>query len=156
MSQFVVMESVLVFSCCGKIQVDTDIQCVFYFLPDQRAEKNAVNLFGFLFSKFKGSNIYLVAATLRPETMFGQTNVWIRPDMNYVAHRLASGDIFVCTMRAARNMCYQGFCKVEGKVDKVADLVGQVRNRGSEKVELEWVNKERNSGNKCMDPEWGR
>ena len=53
-------------------------------------------------------------------------------------------------------MCYQGFCKVEGKVDKVADLVGQVRNRGSEKVELEWVNKEKNSGNKCMDPEWGK
>ena len=97
-----------------------------------------------------------MAATLRPETMFGQTNVWIRPDMNYVAHRLASGDIFVCTMRAARNMCYQGFCKVEGKVDKVADLVGQVRNRGSEKVKLEWVNKEKNSGNKCMDPEWGK
>lgn len=97
-----------------------------------------------------------MAATLRPETMFGQTNVWIRPDMNYVAHRLASGDIFVCTMRAARNMCYQGFCKVEGKVDKVADLVGQVRNKGSEKVELEWVNKEKNSGNKCMDPEWGK
>ena len=103
----------------------------------RQCKKNAVHLFGFLFSKFKGSNIYLVAATLRPETMFGQTNVWIRPDMNYVAHRLASGDIFVCTMRAARNMCYQGFCKVEGKVDKVADLVGQVRNRGSKKVELE-------------------
>lgn len=76
-------------------------------------------------SKLKGSNIFLVAATLRPETMFGQTNVWIRPDMKYVAHRLASGEIFVSTMRAARNMCYQGFCKVEGKVDVVADLIGQ-------------------------------
>lgn len=76
-------------------------------------------------SKFKGSNIFLVAATLRPETMFGQTNVWIRPDMKYVAHRLANGEIFVSTMRAARNMCYQGFCKVEGKVDVVADLIGQ-------------------------------
>lgn len=78
------------------------------------------------YSKFKGRNIFLVAATLRPETMFGQTNVWIRPDMKYVAHRLASGEIFVSTMRAARNMCYQGFCKVEGKVDVVADLIGQV------------------------------
>lgn len=82
--------------------------------------------FDLFYSKLKGSNIFLVAATLRPETMFGQTNVWIRPDMKYVAHRLASGEIFVSTMRAARNMCYQGFCKVEGKVDVVADLIGQV------------------------------
>ncbi|XP_062608750.1 leucine--tRNA ligase, cytoplasmic-like [Saccostrea cucullata] len=76
-------------------------------------------------SKLKGSKIYLVAATLRPETMFGQTNVWIRPDMAYIAHRLANGEIFVCTPRAARNMCYQGFTKEEGKVDLVANLVGQ-------------------------------
>jgi len=27
---------------------------------------------------------YLVAATLRPETVFGQTNIWIRPDLEYV------------------------------------------------------------------------
>lgn len=83
-------------------------------------------IFDLFYSKLKGSNIFLVAATLRPETMFGQTNVWIRPDMKYVAHRLASGEIFVSTMRAAKNMCYQGFCKVEGKVDVVADLIGQV------------------------------
>lgn len=83
-------------------------------------------IFVLFYSKLKESNIFLVAATLRPETMFGQTNVWIRPDMKYVAHRLASGEIFVSTMRAARNMCYQGFCKVEGKVDVVADLIGQV------------------------------
>lgn len=83
-------------------------------------------IFDLFYSKLKGSHIFLVAATLRPETMFGQTNVWIRPDMKYVAHRLASGEIFVSTMRAARNMCYQGFCKVEGKVDVVADLMGQV------------------------------
>lgn len=86
------------------------------------------------YSKFKGSNIFLVAATLRPETMFGQTNVWIRPDMKYVAHRLANGEIFVSTMRAARNMCYQGFCKVEGKVDVVADLIGQVSGPIENKV----------------------
>ena len=27
---------------------------------------------------------YLIAATLRPETVFGQTNIWIRPDLEYV------------------------------------------------------------------------
>ena len=78
------------------------------------------------YSSLKGKKIYLVAATLRPETMFGQTNIWVRPDMKYVAHELKNGDIFVCTNRAARNMAYQGFTKNDGKVDVVVDLVGQV------------------------------
>lgn len=73
------------------------------------------------------ATVYLVAATLRPETMFGQTNCWVRPDMKYIAFRTASGEILVSTMRAARNMSYQGFMKEEGKVDIVAELTGQVR-----------------------------
>jgi len=30
-------------------------------------------------AKLAPAKIYLVAATLRPETMFGQTNCWVRP-----------------------------------------------------------------------------
>ena len=70
-------------------------------------------------------NVYLVAATLRPETMYGQTNCWVRPDMKYVAVRLASGEVWVSTLRAARNMAYQGFMKTEGEPDVVMELVGQ-------------------------------
>ncbi|XP_046624335.1 leucine--tRNA ligase, cytoplasmic [Neodiprion virginianus] len=69
--------------------------------------------------------VYLVAATLRPETMYGQTNCWIRPDMRYVAYSLANGDIYISTERAARNLSYQGFTKTEGKIDIVAQLSGQ-------------------------------
>ena len=29
----------------------------------------------------QGKDVYLVAATLRPETMYGQTNCWISPDI---------------------------------------------------------------------------
>ncbi len=32
-------------------------------------------------SELAGNKIDLVAATLRPETMYGQTNCWVRPDM---------------------------------------------------------------------------
>lgn len=73
--------------------------------------------------------MFLVAATLRPETMYGQTNCWVRPDMRYIAFQtsLPGEDIFVCTERAARNMSYQGFTAVEGKIDIVAELNGQVR-----------------------------
>ncbi len=38
----------------------------------------------FTLLKFKFQDKYLVAATLRPETVFGQTNLWVNPDGDYV------------------------------------------------------------------------
>ncbi|XP_075712647.1 leucine--tRNA ligase, cytoplasmic [Rhinoderma darwinii] len=76
-------------------------------------------------SGLKGRNIFLVAATMRPETMFGQTNCWLRPDMPYIAFETANGDVFVCTQRAARNMSYQGFTKDNGVVPVVKELMGE-------------------------------
>lgn len=76
-------------------------------------------------SGLKGKNIFLVAATLRPETMFGQTNCWVRPDMKYIGFETANGDIFICTQRAARNMSYQGFTKHNGVVPVVKELMGE-------------------------------
>ncbi|KAL3880632.1 hypothetical protein ACJMK2_032856 [Sinanodonta woodiana] len=70
-------------------------------------------------------NVFLVAATLRPETMYGQTNCWIHPDMKYVACELTNGEVFVSTRRAARNMSYQGFTKEDGKMNVLMELVGQ-------------------------------
>ena len=74
--------------------------------------------------------ISLVAATLRAETMYGQTNCWVRPDMRYIAFTVNLGsnnekEIFVCTERAARNMSYQGFTEKEGIVDILVELTGQ-------------------------------
>ncbi|XP_033622748.1 leucine--tRNA ligase, cytoplasmic isoform X1 [Fukomys damarensis] len=76
-------------------------------------------------SGLKGKSIFLVAATLRPETMFGQTNCWVRPDMKYIGFETANGDIFICTQRAARNMSYQGFTRVNGVVPVVKELMGE-------------------------------
>ncbi|XP_029439505.1 leucine--tRNA ligase, cytoplasmic isoform X2 [Rhinatrema bivittatum] len=76
-------------------------------------------------SGLKGRNIFLVAATMRPETMFGQTNCWLRPDMLYIAFETANDDIFICTQRAARNMSYQGFTKDNGVVPVVKELMGE-------------------------------
>ncbi|KAJ3589814.1 hypothetical protein NHX12_010655 [Muraenolepis orangiensis] len=73
----------------------------------------------------KGKNIFLVAATLRPETMFGQTNCWVRPDMKYIAFETANGDVFISTARAARNMAYQGFTKDNGVVPVLLEVLGQ-------------------------------
>lgn len=38
----------------------------------------------FTLLKFKYKDKYLVAATLRPETIFGQTNIWINPEVDLV------------------------------------------------------------------------
>lgn len=54
-----------------------------------------------------GSDIFLVAATLRPETMYGQTNCFVLPEGQYGFYKMNGGEVFVCSKRSARNMCYQ-------------------------------------------------
>lgn len=51
--------------------------------------------------------VYLVAATLRPETMYGQTNCFVLPEGEYGFFRTKKGEIFVCSERSALNMYYQ-------------------------------------------------
>ncbi len=77
-------------------------------------------------SLLAGQAVFLVAATLRPETMYGQTNCWLRPDMEYIAFRVTSGEVFISTGRAALNMSYQGFTEEFGKVEPLFALKGQV------------------------------
>lgn len=53
----------------------------------QDADVNPVEILEFTAIKFKlvdEPNTYLVAATLRPETLFGATNLWVHPDADYV------------------------------------------------------------------------
>ena len=50
-----------------------------------------------------------MAATLRPETMYGQTNAWVLPEGKYGDFRGLSGEIYVLTERSARNLSYQVF-----------------------------------------------
>ena len=72
-----------------------------------------------------GKPVFLVAATLRPETMYGQTNCWVRPDMQYVAFETTQGEVFICTRRSSFNMAHQGFTPEFGKVDYLLTLCGQ-------------------------------
>ena len=75
-----------------------------------------------------GATVFLVAATLRPETMYGQTNCFVLPSGDYGAYRMASGDIFIMSEHAARNMAHQAqddMMALWGKTDKVADVPGR-------------------------------
>jgi len=74
----------------------------------------------------KNKPVFLVAATLRPETMYGQTNCWVHPDLEYVAFKLNDESIFVCSERAAKNMSYQGFTAKNGEYEIITKLKGQV------------------------------
>ena len=46
--------------------------------------------------------------------------------MEYIAFRVTTGDVFVCTKRAALNMAFQGFTEEFGKFDPLLTFTGQV------------------------------
>lgn len=58
--------------------------------------------------KLAGRKVYLVAATLRPETMYGQTNCFVGPSITYGVFSANDQEAYLCTRRAARNMAFQG------------------------------------------------
>ena len=43
--------------------------------------------------------VFLMAATLRPETMYGQTNCWALPEGDYGAFQGRSNEIYVMSAR---------------------------------------------------------
>ncbi|KAM3383972.1 hypothetical protein ACQJBY_008559 [Aegilops geniculata] len=72
----------------------------------------------------EGKNVYLAAATLRPETMYGQTNCWVLPDGNYGAFEINETDVFIVTARSALNLAYQHLSRVPEKPACLAELTG--------------------------------
>ncbi|MEM0372638.1 MAG: leucine--tRNA ligase [archaeon] len=56
--------------------------------------------------KFKIGNGFIVAATLRPETVFGQTNLWVDPDEEY-AQISVNGETWVCSKQCASKLANQ-------------------------------------------------
>ncbi|PWN42036.1 leucyl-tRNA synthetase [Ceraceosorus guamensis] len=75
-------------------------------------------------AKLQGKNVYFVAATLRPETMYGQTNCYVGPSINYGLFAINDKDVYLCTERAARNMAFQGVTSERGEVKKLASIAG--------------------------------
>jgi leucyl-tRNA synthetase len=70
-----------------------------------------------LLAPLSGRRVFLAAATLRPETMYGQTNCWIAPEGSYGAYQVnTAGDVLIMTERAARNLAYQFWSPVYGQV----------------------------------------
>eukprot|EP01006_Ploeotia_vitrea_P036177 TRINITY_DN65982_c6_g1_i1.p1 TRINITY_DN65982_c6_g1~~TRINITY_DN65982_c6_g1_i1.p1 ORF type:complete len:1168 (+),score=769.25 TRINITY_DN65982_c6_g1_i1:141-3506(+) len=69
--------------------------------------------------------IFLAAATLRPETMYGQTNCWVLPTGKYGVFQMNDeNELFVCSDRSALNMSYQDLMPTRGKPDKLGSVDG--------------------------------
>ncbi len=83
---------------CGPVAVDpseTDIS------KGGNAEKQEYTLL-----KLKFGTSFLVAATLRPETIYGQTNVWLNPASRYVCVAVDS-ESWIMSYEAAQKLAYQ-------------------------------------------------
>jgi leucyl-tRNA synthetase len=75
--------------------------------------------------QFAGKNVYLVAATLRPETMYGQTNCYILPEGEYGVFAMKNDEYFICSERSARNMAFQEMTKEDHQYPILAKISGQ-------------------------------
>jgi len=72
--------------------------------------------------KFRFGDAYLPTGTLRPETVFGVTNIWVRPDVVYVKADV-DGEIWIVSMECAEKLVL-----LERKVSiigEVKDLIGK-------------------------------
>jgi len=68
---------------------------------------------------FKGNDFDLLAASLRPETLFGVTNIWINPDARYVEMNYENKNIV---------LTYEGYVKFSLQHDNVK-YIRDVENR---------------------------
>lgn len=71
-----------------------------------------------------GANVYFVPATLRPETMYGQTCCFVGPKVEYGIYKFGDNEYYFVSERAARNMAYQGISPTWGDYPCVAKLHG--------------------------------
>ncbi len=104
---------------CGPVAVDpseTDIS------KGGNAEKLEYTLLKF---KIDGmDDVYLMAATLRPETVFGQTNFWVNPEVEYVIAKV-DDEKWIISEQAAMKLRYQGRnLEVLDKI-KGSELIGK-------------------------------
>jgi len=83
---------------CGPVAVDpseTDV-----------SKGGKAEIIEFTIIKFRINNLVIPIATLRPETIFGITNIWINPEETYVGVRI-NNETWIVSETAARKLFYQ-------------------------------------------------
>ncbi|RKP32709.1 leucyl-tRNA synthetase [Metschnikowia bicuspidata] len=70
------------------------------------------------------NKVYLVAATLRPETMYGQTCCFVSPKITYGVFKAAEGVYYITTKRAFKNMSFQKLTPARGDYAFALEISG--------------------------------
>jgi len=71
------------------------------------------------------ATVYFVPATLRPETMYGQTCCFVGKNIVYGVFAVSKNEYFFLSSWAARNMAFQGIFPEWGSYTKLLDLRGE-------------------------------
>ncbi|MHC1585545.1 MAG: leucine--tRNA ligase [Candidatus Syntropharchaeia archaeon] len=66
------------------------------------------NIADFILIKFKKNGLFFPCATLRPETVYGVTNLWMNPDSTYVIADV-NGERWVVSRKAVEKLGYQDY-----------------------------------------------
>ncbi|ODV82218.1 cytosolic leucyl tRNA synthetase [Suhomyces tanzawaensis NRRL Y-17324] len=74
---------------------------------------------------FANKKVYMVAATLRPETMYGQTCCFVSPKIDYGVFEAKNGEYYITTQRAFKNMSYQNLTPKRGYYEPVLEINGK-------------------------------
>lgn len=86
-------------------------------------EGEDVQILEYILIKFileeNGERIYLPAATLRPETVYGVTNMWLNPDATYVKAKV-NDEIWVISREAAYKLSFQ-----DKKIEVLEEFKGE-------------------------------
>lgn len=83
-----------------------------------------------------GRDVFLTAATLRPETMYGQTNCFVLPEGDYGFYQTKGGEVLVSSSRAALNMAYQDLLECEEGPDGQKTPICLLEKSGKDLVGL--------------------
>ena len=81
------------------------------------------------------ANVFFIPATLRPETMYGQTCCFVGPKITYGVFKASEKDFYVLTKRAAWNLAFQGhFFSSENFPRDASELSAVLELSGSDVV----------------------
>jgi leucyl-tRNA synthetase len=99
---------------CGPVAVDPSEMDLSKGGSAQKNEYTIIKL------NYKEDNQYIVVATLRPETMYGQTNVWLDCNINYVKIKVGN-EVWIASSEFAEKINYQK--------DETIEVIGQVSGK---------------------------
>lgn len=78
----------------------------------------------FVLLKFRFGEEYIIAATLRPETVFGQTNLWVDPQIDYV-RAMVDDELWIISSEAAKKLSHQGHSVTVIGTIKGEEMIGK-------------------------------